>query len=229
MTHLTSLGAIPAAQLQAWQEVADLAAKLIDVPAALIMRAGETEIEVLVSSEGDENPYAAGDKEHLWGSGLYCETVLRERAPLLVPDALADPDWDANPDIALGMISYLGYPIRAPGGAPFGTLCVLDREKNEYSDIARKLLVRLRDLLEAELALVVMNARLRNERGELADYIEELETLRKLIPVCAWCRRVRSEGEYKDDVLAYLEKQGHMVTHGMCPDCAKREFPESQG
>lgn len=223
---LLNLGELPPERLEAWQEVADLAAKLIDVPAALIMRAQAAEIEVLVSSATTDNPYSVGDKEELWGSGLYCETVIKSGAPLLVPDALADPDWDANPDIELGMISYLGYPICGPGGEPFGTLCVLDRKENAYSETARKLLARFRDLVESELGLLCMNAMLQDENRKLADYIEELETLRRLIPICAWCHRVRSEGEYKDDLLDHLQKHVNVtVTHGLCPDCAKREFP----
>ena len=45
-----------------------------------------------------------------------------------------------NPDIKLGMISYLGVPISWPDGEIFGTICVLDRQSNGYSDLYLKLL-----------------------------------------------------------------------------------------
>mgnify|MGYP001953189988 CR=1 FL=1 len=68
----------------------------------------------------------------LFDSGLYCETVIKSGKQLLVPDALADKDWENNPDVELNMISYLGFPILFPDGNPFGTICVLDNKKNAY-------------------------------------------------------------------------------------------------
>ena len=39
---------------------------------------------------------------------------MKTRQPLLVPDAIREEQWQANPDIKLGMISYLGVPIVGP-------------------------------------------------------------------------------------------------------------------
>ena len=49
---------------------------------------------------------------------------MKTRQPLSIPDALADEEWLSNPDIELGMISYLGFPIAWPNGEIFGTICV---------------------------------------------------------------------------------------------------------
>ncbi len=73
---------------------------------------------------------------------------MNTRRPLLVPDALQDEDWKSNPDIKLGMISYLGVPISWPDGKIFGTICVLDRQSNGYSDLYLKLLLQWRDGLQ---------------------------------------------------------------------------------
>ena len=96
------------------------------------MRVADPDIEVFVSSQTEDNPYTPGDRERLEGSGLYCETVLRTRERLLIPDALADEDWKNNPDVKLNMISYLGLPLRMDGGKPFGTICILDNKHNAY-------------------------------------------------------------------------------------------------
>jgi hypothetical protein len=50
---------------------------------------------------------------------------MKTRQFLLVPDALADQEWNANPDMKLGMISYMGVPVAWPNGEIFGTICVL--------------------------------------------------------------------------------------------------------
>ena len=112
--------------LKRWQNIVDIMAELIGVPAALIMRLVESDIEVFVSSKSQGNPYNSGDREHFLGSGLYCETVIGSNNKLLIPNALTDEKWKNNPDIKFNMISYLGFPILFPDGRPFGTICVLD-------------------------------------------------------------------------------------------------------
>ena len=57
------------AKLTAWQEIVDTMADIIDIPAGLIMRLNDPDIEVLVSSKGQDNPYHPGDREKVWGSG----------------------------------------------------------------------------------------------------------------------------------------------------------------
>jgi PAS domain S-box-containing protein len=139
-----------------WQGIADLLAKIISVPAALIMVNNDEFMEVLVSSNTNSNPYYPGDREK-W-HGLYCETVIKTQKELLVSDATVDPHWNKNPDIKLGMIAYLGYPINFPKKKPFGTLCVLDNKANFFSPLHKQLMVQLRDAIEMDIALVKKDA-----------------------------------------------------------------------
>ncbi len=142
--------AISPAVLANWQESLNLIADVIQVPAALIMRVHATEIEVFVKSNNDGNVYEAGERAPL-DTGLYCETVMDTQDELLVPNALKDPDWDQNPDIELGMISYCGLPLTWPSGEVFGTICVLDAKENPYSETYRKLIARFRDSIQLSL------------------------------------------------------------------------------
>ena len=57
--------------LERWQKTLDVAAAILQVPAALIMRVWPEQIEVLVSSASDGNPYEEHEKADL-GTGLYC-------------------------------------------------------------------------------------------------------------------------------------------------------------
>jgi len=141
---------VPADVMRKWQEILDLLAEILHVPSALIMRAEPPNIKVFVSSESKGNPYEPGEVACL-NTGLYCETVMNTRRPLIVPDALQDEAWKSNPDIKLGMISYLGVPISWPDGEIFGTICVLDRKSNEYSALYLRLLLQWRDVLQADL------------------------------------------------------------------------------
>lgn len=54
---------------------------------------------------------------------------------------------------------------------------------------------------------------------------EEAEKLRHLIPVCSWCKKVRDDEGYWQELEAYIEEAGQSrVTHGMCPRCEREKF-----
>ena len=161
---------IPPETVGGWQKIVNVIAEIFKVPAALVMKVEPSEITVFVSSESEGNPYQRGEKARL-NTGLYCETVMETRQRLLVPDALADKKWNANPDIELGMISYLGFPIAWPGGEIFGTICVLDRKNNSFSALHERLLVQFRDAIESDLkTLSALDVRLNEEtRARLAE------------------------------------------------------------
>ena len=161
-----------------WQSAVNILAEALHVPAALIMKAEPPYIEIFRASESRGNPYTAGHKEHL--AGLYCETVIATRDKLLVANALQDPDWDQNPDVALGMVSYLGFPLLWPDGEVFGTICLLDCQENRYGRVYEELLLQFKELIEAHLSLLYQ----RNEReeaiGERMRVQEQLEALRQV-------------------------------------------------
>jgi PAS domain S-box-containing protein len=158
---------VPSEIVQKWQEIVDLLAEIMHIPSALIMEVEPPNIKVFVSSESKGNPYEPGETACL-NTGLYCETVMKTRRPLLVPDALADEDWKSNPDIKLGMISYLGFPISWPDGEIFGTICVLDNKKNEYGELYRKLLLQCREMVQADLrSLATLSRELSAQKAHL--------------------------------------------------------------
>ena len=141
---------VPTQTVQKWQEIIDLLAEILHVPSALIMKVEHPNIRVFVSSESEGNPYERDELACL-NTGLYCETVMKTRELLRVPNALVDQEWKANPDIKLGMVSYMGFPVAWPNGDIFGTICVLDSKPNGYSEQFRKLLFQCREVLQADL------------------------------------------------------------------------------
>lgn len=169
---------IPPELIQKWQEVVDIVADIIRVPAALVVRAEPPDSVVLVASESAGNPFERGGKEPL-NSGVYCETVMKTRQPLLIPNALADPAWSRSPDLKVGMISYMGFPIIWPSGEMFGTICVLDAKANTYSQLYERLMMQFRAVIEADLRLLCsFDAQMAKEaRARL----EESESARRVI------------------------------------------------
>jgi len=61
-------------------------------------------------------------------------------------------------------------------------------------------------------------------REELIDRLkramDEIQTLTGLLPICAWCKRVRDDQGYWTQVEQYVrEHTSADFTHGICPDC----------
>jgi len=154
---------IPQDMIRKWQEIVDLLAQIMHVPAVLITQVEPPELVVFVSSDSKGNPYPQSARESL-DTGLYCEAVMKSRDPLLIPNALRDELWRSSPDVKIGLISYLGVPIAWPSGQTFGTLCALDDHENHYSQPLQKLLLQFREVVEADLrSLCALAARAEEE------------------------------------------------------------------
>jgi GAF domain-containing protein len=216
---------IPEGIPEKWQNIVDILAQLIDIPTALIMRIVEADLEVFSASQSEDNPYKAGFKEELVGSGFYCETVLRTQKRLAVPNALTDEAWKNNPDVKLGLISYLGFPLLFPDGVPFGTICILDKKENAFPGKYEKLIAAMRDIIQGQLELIYMNDKLGTENQTLSDYLEEIQLLRGITPICCFCKKIRDEDGLWEPVDVYVEKRSAAeFSHGFCPDCAKEHY-----
>lgn len=157
---------IPDEMTQSWQNIVNLLAEIVSAPAALIMRIHPDVIEVVSSNNNAKHPYAIGDSETL-GQGLYCEYVIEQQQALEVPNALADPIWDSNPDIKLGMVAYCGFPINWPNGKPFGTICVLDSQTKSLTTTYKDLLQNFRDAIQSQLVTLYQNEKLKLLNAEL--------------------------------------------------------------
>ncbi len=66
-----------------------------------------------------------------------------------------------------------------------------------------------------------------SERRKLTQELEEalahVKTLKGLLPICAWCKRIRNDGGYWEEVEAYIHGHADVdFSHGICPDCMIR-------
>ena len=63
---------------------------------------------------------------------------------------------------------------------------------------------------------------LSHESGDGMCFTREIRQLQDLIPICAYCRKIRNDADYWQLAETYISEQtGSNFTHGMCPDCAK--------
>lgn len=210
-----SLHDIPQSFINKWQNIADLLAKLIGIPAALIMKLENEVLEVFITSKSAGNPYKTGSKESL--SGLYCETVIKSQKKLKVVNALNDKKWNNNPDIKLGMVSYLGFPLNFPNGESFGTICVLDKKENTFSKDHEQLLMQFKSVIELDLAMI-------QSLGITQD-VTENELVDKLISQ----NRRLAESKERLKTLAEIASDSILVFEGEKLVFASRRFCEYVG
>ncbi len=67
---------------------------------------------------------------------------------------------------------------------------------------------------------------LREKQESLTTALEEIKTLRGIIPICASCKSIRDGEGYWNELEKYIsDRTDAQFTHGICPDCSKRLFP----
>jgi tetratricopeptide (TPR) repeat protein len=63
-------------------------------------------------------------------------------------------------------------------------------------------------------------AQLRAKAAELAEALDRVQTLKGLLPICAWCKKVRDDDGYWTQVEAYVARHSKAeFTHCICPSC----------
>jgi sigma-B regulation protein RsbU (phosphoserine phosphatase) len=110
---------------------------------------------------------------------------------------------------------------------------ILLTAKSEKSDVVIGLDSGADDYLTKPFDRSELHARIRvgthvlELQKHLVDRVQELEAalsqvkqLQGLLPVCSYCKKVRSEENYWQRVENYLAEHADVVfTHGICPDC----------
>ena len=79
--------------------------------------------------------------------------------------------------------------------------------------------------------VLALEGRLEERIAELQASLELVSQLERLLPICMYCKKVREDGDYWQEIVAYIhEHTGTDFSHGICPDCAARtgqDFPSA--
>lgn len=90
------------------------------------------------------------------------------------------------------------------------------------------------DILDSNKALVEEITERKQAQGErekliaeLQDALARIKTLKGMVPICASCKKIRNDRGFWEQMEAYVsEHTGVEFSHGICPDCAKKIYPE---
>ena len=87
----------------------------------------------------------------------------------------------------------------------------------------------LRARVEVGRRMLEMRAVLADKVQELALALDQVKTLRGIVPICANCKNVRDDQGYWNRVETYMrDHTGAEFSHAVCPDCMDKLYPQLQ-
>jgi len=59
----------------------------------------------------------------------------------------------------------------------------------------------------------------------ILEFTTQIRQLKELIPICMYCKRVRDDTDYWDQVETYIHTHtGSNFSHGICPECFDKQM-----
>jgi len=195
---------------QSYDDITTLAAHICGVPVAMISLVDEVR-QWFKSKVGV-------DQQQTSREVAFCAHAILENKPFIVRDATKDKRFADNalvtgePHIRF----YAGIPLINPEGLALGTLCVIDHQPRRLSAEQQKAL----QALSRQVMALLEFRRILTHLAETLDHVKQLQAL---LPICAWCKRVRDDEGYWNQVETYFhDHTGADFTHGICPECLKK-------
>lgn len=204
--HILDTAAEPA-----YDDITKLAAHVCRVPIAVISLVAEAR-QWFKSKIGIEK---CGTPRNI----SFCAHTILGTKPMIVNDALKDIRFAMSPLVRKSprLRFYAGFPLINPTGHVLGSLCAIDRKPRTLTSPQLDAMKRLANQVMVSLELRRVSAR-------LAEALEHVQALRKLIPICAWCHRIREDDGYWNKLEAYFHNHVEAdFTHSICPACLKKE------
>lgn len=120
---------------------------------------------------------------------------------------------------------FAGHPLPLIGLANFTVIYAVSLVFAIYSESTRFDIEK--ELEEANQSLENANTQLKQQNDELSNALAEVKILSGFLPICASCKKIRDDQGYWNQVEAYIEKHSYaQFSHSVCPECAKRLYPE---
>jgi PAS domain S-box-containing protein len=188
---------------EAFDRVARLAARALDLPVALVSLVDEDRL-FLKACLGLPEPWASARQTPL--SHSLCQRMLVTRRPLVVDDVRRElPGHDNRLVLELGVAAYLGVPLIVSGHV-LGGLCVADRRPRVWSDHDVAVLAELAGVVVAQIRLRAELAARAGLERRLADLEASSRALLERLPGVVY-----TLGAESPNPVLYISPQIEMV------------------
>ncbi|MBI3105601.1 MAG: GAF domain-containing protein [Candidatus Rokubacteria bacterium] len=204
-------------------EIARAAAQLMDVPVASIWLADEVAGRLDLVGFSDPAVEADFPTRSIGFDQGVIGWVATHRRPLNIPDAFADGrfvalDWWR----AHGLKSFYGVPVVHEGSLL--ALLALNGRTPFHLDAEDESLL---GAFVAQAAVAIQNASLYEAQGQARRSAElalaQVKQLQGMLPICAYCKKIRDDSNYWQTVEAYIgERSEATFSHGICPECKEK-------
>jgi PAS domain S-box-containing protein len=115
-----------------------------------------------------------------------------------------DDDVFIRKDGTVFPVSYISAPIMDRGTVVAAVIA--------FHDITR------RKEIEAERERLILDH---------MDALSKIKTLSGMLPICSSCKRIRDDAGYWTQIETYINEHSEAeFSHGMCPECAAKMYPE---
>jgi len=75
--------------------------------------------------------------------------------------------------------------------------------------------------------IVILIYNLQLKKAELQEVLTKIKVLNGLLPICAYCKNIRDDEGYWKQIELYIRDHAEVeFSHCICPDCAKKFYPD---
>ena len=86
------------------------------------------------------------------------------------------------------------------------------------------------EIAEKNRVLEAMTGELREQNEALKKAMAQIKVLKAFLPICSGCKKIRDDEGKWQDVDVYIRRHSDTkFTHGLCPCCYDRLYPELKG
>ena len=103
----------------------------------------------------------------------------------------------------------------------------LQQEIVERTRSQEELRQRNQELEGLNIQLTTTKSNLESTNKELERALIDIKQLSGMLPICSSCKKIRNDDGYWQQIETYILDHSEVeFSHGICPDCAKKLYPE---
>ena len=219
---------------RSFDQFTSLAAKLLDVPVALISLV-DTDRIWFKSRYGLDVPQLSLDR------GL-CASAILLNDMYLVEDTITDPRTLTNPLVAgeFGLRFYAAAPLKIKEGFNLGTFCVLDKKPRRFSQTQKDILQSLADMVVTQMELRMATSKAISTHKQIVSmYAHDLKNPLTVISLAAeliqeenidaqairaLCEQITKAGTKTNNIINKLLDSSYLETNNIGLNFVKLDF-----
>ena len=157
-------------------------------------------------------------------AGVWVDSI-RERRPVIHNDYPSLPHRKGMPPGHAAVQRELTVPIFR--NRKIVAILGLGNKPTDYTEDDIRIVSFLADVTWEMAQKKRAEEALEEERRRLQQALDEVRTLRGIVPICASCKNIRDDKGFWNQVEKYVSDHTEAeFSHSICPDCAEKLYPE---